>query len=448
VLSLELGLSRRTFLRGAAVGALLLDAAPSWARSQRPSAAARSVIVLLQDGGMSHLDTWDPKPNAPAEIRGSFAQIQTSNPALVIGEHMPRLAQHAHRYNVVRTVYMENTRRDHAPGLHWVLTGYDNQRVGVALERSNDKPAVGSIVAHELGRKAGNLGLPPYVAVPDRMQQASRTSFAGAAALGVSYDPFDAGAVPSKADGNYRLPVGLVLPKHLGVKQLDDRRALLRSLDGLQRTLQAQRIESFSEYQSQAFELLLRGKGRDAFDLNREPPATRESYGNSEIGQATLLARRLAEVGVPYVLVSYAKHAEWDTHANNFNMLQNRLLPPVDRAVSALLADLDERGLLDEVLVLLLGEMGRTPRINKQAGRDHWVDAYSIMIAGGGLARGRIVGQTSRDGAYAAARPVHLRELLATVYAQLGIDPGLVLYDRTARPHRICPDARPIGELA
>ncbi len=442
-------ISRRGFLRGGiGLAAFVLPRAVAAVDdAPRRVGRAKSVIVLLLEGGMSHLETWDPKPNAPAEIRGSFAQIQTTNPELIVGEHIPRLARQAHLYNIVRSVYTHNARRDHSPGLHWVLTGFDNQAAGVALMNVNKDPSVGSIVAHELGSLTRS-GLPNFIAIPDSTQLGGRVDFNGSLHLGAVCQAFVSGPVPQRADGHYALPAGLTLPGDLPQQRLNDRRALLQALDELRRNLdQSATWERMSNHQRHAFDLLLGKSGRAAFDINQEPAPIREAYGNSTMGQGTLLARRLVEAGVSYVLVNFSKNNSWDTHRDNFARLKNTLLPPMDQAASALLADLEQRDMLDDVLVLMLGEMGRTPLINNRSGRDHWTDVWSVMIAGGGLARGQILGSTTSGGEYAASRPVHLHEILATVYYQLGIDPNLAIIDDQLRPVRILPEADPVGEL-
>jgi len=447
--------TRRSFLRGGVgLGALMLpvagargaDALNADVRGPNASRLARrakSVIVLLLEGGMSHLETWDPKPDAPAEIRGSFQPIATSNPELFIGEHMPRLAREAHRYNVIRSVH--SAARNHSPGLHWVLTGYDNPAASVNGQTVNTHPSSGAIVAHELGDTVPD-GLPPFVSVPSRAQLGGRVRYAGASHLGTSFEAFESGVMPAKASDAYSVPAGIALAKNMRAGRLESRRHLLDALDGLRRTVDSA-TDGFTEYQQQAFTLLLGDRGRAAFDINEESPATRELYGDSETGQGTLLARRLVEAGVTYVLVNYSKNNSWDTHSDNFNRLKKTLLPPADQAASALLIDLDERGMLDDTLVIMMGEMGRTPIINNRGGRDHWPDVYSVMMAGGGLSRGRIVGNSTRGGEKPGDRPVHVTEVLATMYGQLGIDPELRLPDAFGRPIHILPEAYPIGEL-
>lgn len=446
--------SRRSLLQRSvslcAVGMPLVSNLTQWASAAGRGTNARraaSVIVLLQEGGMSHLESWDPKPAAPAEVRGSFSTIRTAVTDLVIGEHMPRLAAQAKLFNVVRSVYMDNARRDHSPGLHWVLTGHDNQAAGVALEKVNNAPSVGSVVAHETG-SVTVAGVPNFVAIPSSKQLGNRVRYTGALQLGVACEPFDSGLVPEKAGAPYVLPQGLTLPADISTARLQDRQRLLSAIDALKRERDGlAAIGDLSGFRNQAFDLLAGRSGQEAFDINKESAKTREMYGSSWMGQGTLLARRLVEAGVTFVLVNYSKNNSWDTHTNNFKRLKNTLLPPMDRAASALLVDLEQRGMLDNVMVLMMGEMGRTPKINKQSGRDHWPDVFSLMIAGGGLTRGQVLGASSRLADTPHHRPVHYHEILATVYQQLGIDPNLTIVDGQNRPVRIMPEAEPVREL-
>ncbi|MCH7726597.1 MAG: DUF1501 domain-containing protein [Planctomycetes bacterium] len=449
MLQFETGLSRRRFFEGSvALGAFMMPRVVGAIDSRQDLARrAKSVIVLLQEGGMSHFESWDPKPDAPAEIRGSFKTIKTTNPELMVGEHMPLLAKQAHLYDVVRSVYMDNARRDHSPGLHWVLTGYDNQAAGVGLMKVNKDPSVGSIIAHELGGLTDE-GLPNFVAIPSAQQLGGRVNYASGLHLGAHCNALDSGTVPQRADQPYVLPVGLTLPGDISVRRLQDRNRLLASIDRLRRQRDQQaRRQSITEFQQSAFDMLVGRRGQEAFDINQEPVEMRRRYGDSSMGQGTLLARRLVEAGVTYVLVNYSKNNSWDTHSKNFDRLKKNLLPPMDQAAAALLVDLQERGMLDDVLVLMMGEMGRTPKINKNSGRDHWPDVFSLMIAGGGLTRGQVLGSSSRLGDTPKTRPVHYHEILATVYHQLGIDPNLMIKDRQDRPVRIMPEAEPVHEL-
>lgn len=448
---LETGLSRRNFLQsGAALSALMLPQVSGTAQPAQstsgPTRRAKSVIFLVLEGGMSHFESWDPKPNAPREIRGSFENIATTNPQLRIGEHMPLLAKQAHLYNVVRSVHSAAT--NHSPGLHWILTGYANPAASVNGIRQNIVPSVGSIVSHQLGNTTPE-GLPNYVAIPNRTQLGGRVNYSGGSHLGASFDALNAGTIPAKSNGKYVLPAGLTLPREISVGRLQNRRDLLSSIDNLQRKRErSTKLQGINEYQQQAFDMLLGRKGQAAFDINRESAQTRALYGDSVMGQGTLLARRLVETGVTFVMVNYSKNNSWDTHRNNFNSLKTKLLPPMDQAVSALMSDLEQRGMLDDTLVLMMGEMGRTPVINNNNGRDHWANVYSALIAGGGLTRGQLLGSSTRDGGLPLERPVHVQELLATLYTQLGIDPELRLPDRENRLQAIFPtSSQPVNEL-
>jgi hypothetical protein len=393
------------------------------------------------------LESWDPKPRAPAEVRGEFADIATATPGLRIGEHLPRLAKLTPLYNTIRSVYMDNARRDHSPGLHWVLTGWDNQAAGVGLEKVNHSPSVGSVICHQLGAFT-RAGLPNFIAIPTAKQLGNRVRYTGAKHLGAACEPYDSGPVPSKSTDPFQLPTGLVLPRDMSPSRLRDRQDLLSSLKTLNRNRRRlDELGGIGDFQRTAYELLAGRRGQQAFDLNREPRAMRERYGDSEIGQGTLLARRLVEAGAHYVLVNYSKNNSWDTHRDNFKRLKNTLLPPTDQAVAALLTDLEERGMLDETLVVLMGEMGRTPKINKNAGRDHWPDVFSLLMAGGGLTRGQVLGASSRFADTPAERPIHYHEVLATIYRQLGIDASLVFVDEQAQPKPVMPDADCVHEL-
>src|SRR5262249_49427237 len=240
----------------------------------------------------------------------------------------------------------------------------------------------------------------------------------------------------------------LLLPKAMPWSRLEDRRALTQSLDRLHSRWDGDpNLARMDVHQQRAFQILASQRMARALDISREPTVLRERYGRSRIGQGLLLARRLAQSGVTYLLVNSAASNDWDTHGNNFVQLKNKLLPPMDKAVSALLEDLDQRGMLDDVMVLVMSEMGRTPVINNQAGRDHWPDAYSVLLAGGGLKRGQVLGSTTAGGHKPGQRPVPVSDLLATVYHQLGIDPHTILLDEQNRPVPILPEARPIHEL-
>jgi len=440
--------SRRQFLRsGLALGAFVLPASfrPAVATPVKPG-RARGVIVLLLEGGMSHLESWDPKPEAPREIRGEFRAIATSVTGLRVCEHLPLLARQAHLYNVIRSVHCD-ARNDHSPGMHLALTGYENVGAGVALERVNLRhPSQGSLLAHLLGVTAPG-GMPRFVAVPRRSQLGGQVTYAGPAFLGPAHEAFETGSLPSSAVQSAPPPPALLVPQDVGVRRLQDRLALKTTFDRLNRTLDREpgpgRLDA--HYQ-RAWQMLSGQRLLRALDLGREPAAVRERYGDGAVGQALVMARRLVEAGATYVLVNPYSGNGWDTHSQNFAG-HKALLPPMDRAVAALLSDLEQRGLLDEVLLLVISEMGRTPVVNAQAGRDHWTSAYSVMLAGGGLTRGRVLGSTTAGGQYPGSRPVTVPEIVATVYRQLGIDPETVISDQEGRPFPILPPAKPIAEL-
>jgi hypothetical protein len=395
---------------------------------------------------MSHLETWDPKPEAPAAMRGEFGTIATSLPGLRVGEYMPMLAQQAHLYNVVRSVHCD-ARNCHSPGIHLILTGFENTNAGVVLEQFNTQhPAVGSIIAHRLGVMAPG-GAPRFVAVPGSKQLGGRVSYATPSFLGPAHEAFETGEPPQSASGPMAVPPSLKLPANTPLGRLEDRLALRAAFNRLNASLdrdpRASRIDA--QYQK-AFEMLASRRMCQALEIDSEAALTRERYGNNRVGQALLLARRLVEAGVTYVLVDPYNNGDWDTHAQNFSG-HRRLLPAMDRGVSALLSDLNQRGLLDEVLVVLVSEMGRAPIINRDAGRDHWTSAYSVMMAGGGLTRGQVLGKTTPRGEWPGDRPVTVPEILATVYHQLQIDPDTLIHDEQRRPIPILPPAKPIFEL-
>lgn len=443
----ESGLSRRGFLQGSVgLSALMLPGVTATAKTGQtlPVRRAKSVIVLLQEGGMSHLESWDPKPNAPKNVRGPLETIATNNPELRIGQYMPQLAKQTHLYNVIRSTHSEA--RNHSPGLHWVLTGYRNPAASISGELFNKHPSMGAIVSHQLGG-ATEGGLSRFVAIPNRRQLGGRVAYTGASYLGTNYEAFNAGAIPATAAGAYKVPAGLTLPKDISLRRLQDRDGLLRSLDQVRREADSSPFSTnLGEYQRQALDLLAGDLGREAFDINRESAETRKSYGNSEMGQSALLARRLVEAGANYVLVNTSKNNSWDHHGNLANRLKV-MQPQIDQATAALLADLEQRGMLDETMVVMMGEMGRTPTMNARGGRDHWPDVYSILMAGGGLTRGQVLGTSDRLGAYPHDRPVHLYEVLATMYHQLGIDHHGSIPDREGRQARILPEGTPVSEL-
>jgi hypothetical protein len=437
-------LTRRRWLQqgGAFVSSLLLPRLLRAREGHPASAPARQAIVIYLQGGLSHYESFDPKPDAPAAYRGEFGQSATTLPGVRFSEHLPRLAQRAHKFNVIRSVYVDSP--SHNSSIHQTLTGWKYLNANTEDKtRNNIHPAIGSIVARTCGPRVP--GLPGYVTVPHSGQLGSRVHYASAGLLGAAYEPVDSGMLPESADEPFTGPRSLSLQGDLTGAQIGDRLALRQAFDG------PTEVGGFARYFRQAQDILVRAEAARAFDLARESRQLRERYGNHLWGQQTILARRLAEAGVPFTLVNYTlnqtKGQDWDTHTDNFNELKNRLLPPMDLAVSTLLDDLDSRGLLDTTLVAMFGEFGRTPLINKDAGRDHWHNVFSVVLAGGGLKSGVVVGSSTRAGDLPLDRPIHFSDVVATIYQQLGVPMDDMLRDPLNRPIPVLDGGKPIAEL-
>jgi uncharacterized protein (DUF1501 family) len=436
-------LTRRRWLQlgGACVSSFLLPRLLQAREGQRESTPAKQVILIYLQGGLSHFESFDPKPDAPEARRGEFGSIATSLPGVRFAEHLPRLAQRAHKFNVIRSTYVDSP--SHNSSIHQTLTGWPYLNANTENRtRNNLHPAIGSIIARHCGPRVP--GLPGYVTVPHSGQLGIRVHYASAGLLGSAYEPVDAGMLPETADEPFRGPPGLSLHPDLSRTQLDDRLALRQAFDPAS-------SENFGRYFQQAQEILVRAEASRAFDLSREPRTLRERYGNHLWGQQTILARRLAEAGVPFTLCNYtlnqARGQDWDTHEDNFNELKDRLLPPMDLAVSTLLDDLESRGLLDTTLVAMFGEFGRTPIINSRAGRDHWHNVFSVVLAGGGLRSGVVLGSSTRGGEMPLDRPTHFSDVVATIYHQLGVPANEMLRDPLNRPIAVLDGGRPISEL-
>jgi hypothetical protein len=437
---------RRLFLKqsGMAVGAFSLPQLLAARAAAVEAAPAKQAIIIFLQGGLSHLDSWDLKPQAPSEYRGEFQPISTRVPGFHICEHMPLLAQRADRYSVVRSAF--HATPSHEAAIHWTLTGYDYPGANTTTHNRNVKPAMGSIVAKCLGSR--RKGLPAYVCVPDRGQLGDRVRYASATYLGVAHDPFESGMPPGDATAPFAIPPNISLARGIDLRRMDARLGLLRDLDQLPRALDhAGAMDGLDEFNRQAVEVLAHDVTRRAFDMSQEPLALRQRYGNTSFAQRLVLARRLAEAGVHFTLVNFSNNQEWDTHGNNFKTLREIRLPELDRAVSALLDDLDSRGLLSSTLVAVFGEFGRTPKINNTAGRDHWSNVFSVMLAGGGLKPGRVIGTSTAHGEDPRTRPVHFNEILATLYHQLGIPTDRTFRDPTGRPIAILDSGHPLPEL-
>jgi uncharacterized protein (DUF1501 family) len=435
--------TRRRWLQfgGAFVSSLLLPRLLRAREGQPDNAPARQVIVIYLQGGLSHYESFDPKPDAPEAWRGQFGSIATTVPGVRFAEHLPLLAQRAHKFNVIRSVHVDSP--SHNSSIHQTLTGWPYLNANTEdRTRNNVHPAIGSIVARSCAARVP--GLPGYVTVPHSGQLGMRVHYASAGLLGGAYEPVDSGIPPEQADEPFSGPQSLSLHSSLTRERLGERLALRQAFDPAAST-------ELGSYFRQAQELLARGEAARAFDLSREPLSVRERYGNHLWGQQTILARRLAEAGVPFTLVNYtlnqAHGQDWDTHVDNFNALKDRLLPPMDRAVSTLLDDLESRGLLETTLVAMFGEFGRTPIINKDAGRDHWHNVFSVMLAGGGLRSGVVLGSSTRGGDLPLDRPTHFSDIVATIYQQLGVSTNEMLRDSLNRPIPVLDGGKPIAEL-
>jgi hypothetical protein len=390
----------------------------------------KSLIVFWTDGGLSQQDTYDTKPDAPAEYRGMYQPISTGVPGIAVSEKLPQQANVMRHLSLVRSVHHENG--IHAPSAHWMQTGY----FGPTLARNApQKPSLGSVIARSLGSRQPPMA--PYVTVP----KSEAFGYQGAVYLGKAFNPFEVGADPNAAD--FKVP-NLTLPAGLNANSVAARRKLLESFDTLRRDLDESGVmEGLSTFKAQALEMVAGNRMRDAFDLGREAPELRDRYGRHRYGQSAVLARRLIEAGARCVNINTGN---WDHHNDIAKGLEEHL-PPLDRAIAALVEDLDARGLLNDVVIYCVGEFGRTPRMNGHAGRDHWADCFSVMLAGGGIQGGRIVGGSEKWGGGVRERLVTPGDLLATIYKLLGIPLDTHYEDASGRPVSIVGSGQPIDEL-
>lgn len=421
------GPTRRDFVRSGGLTAFGLGLAPFLrlraAAGERP-AKAKSCILVWLAGGPSHLDSFDPKPDAPEEVRGPFAAIPTRLAGVRVGECLPLTARMIDKFAVVRSV--TSPLGEHNFGTHYLMTGH---KPSPALAY----PTFGATVAHV--REAGGV-LPANMAVPSFPDQVSANGYLPGTAR-----PF---AVPGDPrTGNFRVR-DLDFYRGLDLERLGRRREFVNAMDRFARSKDAGAGDTADPDLARAYALLASPKAKRAFDLTREPTALRQRYGfGNNLGQSCLLARRLVESGVPFVTVH---GTGWDTHANIMNLKQrypgdrNAMLPSLDRAVTALVGDLADRGMLGETLVVVMGEFGRTPKVNANAGRDHWPNVFSVALAGGGVRGGRVVGSSDAVGAFPKDNAVTPADLAATVYTLLGIDPAGELHTADGRPVRVAPD--------
>jgi hypothetical protein len=435
--------SRRSTLKAglAGLGGLTL---PGLLRLQASDVAVkdrRAVILLWMAGGPSHIDTWDPKPDAPREIRGPFGTISTKLPGIRLSEYLPKQAAMMDKLTIIRSVDCRGS--NHQPN---VVLQTGNRDAAPRVNPKGDKyPAIGSIVARHRGRD--DPSVPPFVALNVR----DRTHFVWSGYLGKQFDPFVGDKIGER----------LVPAPGMTLARIAERRSLLDGLDRLRRDIDASgSMEAMDRFGQQAVDLVVGGRARAAFDVSKESDRVRERYGDHEWCRKALLARRLVEAGVRFVTLDLSNHRSsgtWDTHGDNippyggiWNGLRP-LLPVFDHLLTTLVSDLDERGLLDHVLVIAMGEFGRTPRIGTQGskdGRDHWPNVMSMTLAGGGLRHGQVIGATERDGGHILERPVTPGDLAATIYHHMGVPLDTTYDDFRGRPRFIVEEGgEPIREL-
>jgi hypothetical protein len=422
----DIHLGRRDFLRVGAIGALSLAGLLRQKALGASTGKAKSILLVYLGGGLSHHDSFDLKPDAPEEIRGKYKPIDSSVPGLKVGELLPLMARCMDRVALVRSGAHNNDH--HETATNWVLSG----RFGSAF---GDYPAIGAVVAHETGFKGK---LPPYVAVP---RNPSFTWELGKSVfLGGRCESFKAGD-PNARD--YRVQ-DLSPAETFSEKRARRRQDLLDAVDGLARKIEENdQLSTFDTFRQRATQMVLSSEARSAFAIEKESEKLRDRYGRNTFGQSALLARRLIEAGVRFVTVNYGG---WDHHAKIFDSLKTRL-PEFDRGFSALVEDLHQRGLLKDTLLVCYGEFGRTPKINKDAGRDHWAPAASLLFAGAGVKPGQVIGATDKQGAYVTRRPVSPADVACTIYESLGIDPSKQLLTPDGRPVEILDQGETVKEL-
>jgi hypothetical protein len=426
------GVSRRDFLKVGTLGFLGLSL-PAYLRYAEAAAANgqtvdKSGIFIYFSGGQTHMDTWDLKPDAPAEYRGEFKPIPTNVSGMQICEHLPNLAKQADKFTIVRSV--AHNLAAHAPGQMFLRTG---NRPLPSLQY----PGYGSVVTKEYSAPPG---IPPYVALPINSTNGGAET---AGYLGVAYNPFTVSDDPNLARFSVR---ALALPQGFSMERIDARRSLLEGLDTAFRKVEvkSQDLSGMDKFYQQAYEILSSPKAREAFDINKEPASVRDKYGRNSFGQTCLLARRLIAANVRFVSIDFGG---WDTHRQNFERLKSEKLPQLDQGVAGLLEELAAYGLLDKTVVYMTGEFGRTPRVNANAGRDHWARAMSVVLAGGGIKGGRVIGQTNERGEEPASDPLKPEDVAASFYHALGIDHHKEYHTPTGRPVHIVRDGKVIKEL-
>lgn len=414
------------------------------ARLPAAKSRADSCIILFLDGGPSHLDMWDMKPDAPPEIRGEFQPIESTLPGVPVSEHLARLSRHMHRGTLIRSAH-HTVNNAHAAAVYTALTGHDRGEKGGGAT-PEDYPAIGSIM--------GLLRPPvqpivPFVSLPYITKEGAggppQPGFFGGL-LGKAYDPLFVLKDPNAPE--FSIPE-LALPGDVSADRLGRRKQLRETMEDTFGSRASRTMTGMNSFQDRAISLLSSTATQQAFQLSREPESVRNAYGRNIYGQSVLLARRLIEAGTRVVTIAWAPdaNATWDTHGGNFKRLKGDLLPQLDAALSSLLDDLVARGQLERTVVAVFGDFGRTPKVNAGAGRDHWNFCYSLMFFGGGFRSGYVHGASDKIGAFPADKPIVPAEIIATLYEALGVPHTFEFHDPTQRPYRLIPWGEPVGEL-
>ena len=438
------GFTRRDFIQlglGGTLGLGFCDllrlrahAAEAMAKAP-PKRAGKNVncILVWMDGGPSHYETFDPKPDAPSEIRGEFKAIPTKVPGLQFSECVPHLAGVADKLSIIRSIWHKDP--NHGGGNHYMMTGAPTPVPVACGAYVTFHPSFGSMVSYDRGLRNG---LPAYASLPN----VSRSG--GPNFLGGQHAAFVIDGNPNEKAFKVR---DVVLPAEISEGRAANRLAMRQSLDQMKRyadKLAEDPAVTFDQYYAQGLDLVASPQAQQAFDIQRESDKVRDAYGRTDLGQRMLLARRLVEVGVSFVTVYYGG---WDNHTKIFQTFKGDFMKKFDQGLAALIADLDERGMLDHTLVIALGEFGRTPKVNKDAGRDHWPGAMSVLMAGAGIPRGQAVGATDAKGYYASENVYKPEDFAASLYTKMGIDPHQVLHTNTGRPVQLVNGGRLIKEL-
>ena len=426
----EIHLNRRHILGMGVVGAMS-HFVTDWLHAEASGRSTskgktKSVIMIFNGGAPSHIDLWDMKPDAPAGVRGQFRPVATNVPGIQISEIMPRLACLADKCAIVRTLHHRHS--SHNSGMYWSIVGRPYRMDSTLINPNRtDLPSIGTLVGWLARNDGYNSPLPPYIITPepscDSFAYLTPGQFGGC--LGGRHDPFVLNNDPNAP--NFRI-ANVSLATGMTDARVNERRSLLSQIDDQSHLPVNTSNMELGIHREKAFSLVTSPEVHKAFDLSREPASLRDHYGRHRWGQSHLLARRLIEAGVRFVTTVNGPSITWDTHKDNFNALKNRLVPPMDQSFSALLEDLDVRGLLDSTLIVWMGDFGRSPIINATAGRDHWPACYSMVLAGGGIRGGQVIGESDRMGAYPKNRPITPADIHATIFSSMGYDPHNLSY--------------------